>query len=326
MKPLVARDLLELEDLTRADEEWLRRLQHYVRSEEHVIRVGDAREDPEPIVSCGYDGRWRAGRYIGAITFEGRRISIEPRFPYEVLASWMGAALNLVIVPSTTGLRRSEAVIPMLLALVWCRELDEAARHGLPFLREDRVHTGLAIRGRLLPARTVRERLAAKSSVASASRERTLNHDVARTIVCAQRALSIMLGHDLWMTRRARDLMPHLWAAVGTRPRLPTQRALRRIRYTPIRRPFKPFVERCWQIARQQGFMGGDSDDRAEGVLLDVAELWERFVLGCAQESFPNYEVVHGTEALDAVHPCRNRVGARCGRHAPPVVHRGSRR
>ena len=302
MKTLHAKDLSPIEggNLKAADEQWLRQLQVHLTMEDHVIRLGEVSEEAEPVVSCGYDGVWRAGRYVGSISLGGRRIEIAPRFRHEVLAGWIAAAFNLIVVPHSSKLADSDAVIPPLLALLWCREFDQAARHGLPFLRVARTHHGLTLRGRLAVAETIGHRRAGRKSVASRRAERTLEHDLARTIVCAQRALSRMLGGDYWMTPRVRELMPHLWAAVGTRPRLPSRVELTRLRYTPIRRPFRPFVERSWRIARQQGFVGAGTSDEAEGVLLDVAELWERFVAHCTRRAFPALEVAHGTSTLTA--------------------------
>src|SRR5205823_6380711 len=129
---------------------------------------------------------------------------------------------------------------------------------------------------------TARLRGGGRQEVASVAAERSLENDIARTLVCAQRALIQMNTHDHWMTSRAKELMPHLWAAVGTRPRLPRRRDLARIRYTPIRRPFAPLVEHSWRIARQRGYATVAGVGEAEGLLLDVAEVWERFVLYCA--------------------------------------------
>lgn len=304
MKTIEGKDLLPLEGLTRADEDWLRSLQEHVRVDEHVIRLGGASEESEPIVACGPDGRWRAGRYIGTISLGSRRLVVHPRFRHEVLEGWIGAALNLVVVPRSSTLRESEAIFPLLLALIWCREFDDAARHGLPFLRVRRPYEGLGLRGRLDVQRTVKRRAQGRRLVNSEFSVRTLEHNIARTIVCAHRALSQMVGSHAWMTDRVRDLMPHLWGAVGTRPRLPSKVDLARIRYTPIRLPFRSFVDRSWTIARQRGFASAGSEDESEGVLLDIAELWELFVARCTERAFPTYEVVHSaTAGNERVHP-----------------------
>jgi 5-methylcytosine-specific restriction enzyme subunit McrC len=102
-----------------------------------------------------------------------------------------------------------------------------------------------------------------------------------------------MLGGDSWMTRRARDAMPHLWAAVGTKPTLPSAVELRRIRYTPIRLPYRGLVQLSWELARGRGLRSA-GEGEAEGLLIDMAELWERYVFACVRRAaLPTDEVIH---------------------------------
>lgn len=293
-KLLRAKDLLPIPDLEQGDRDWLAELQGRLRIDEHVVRLGDAAVEHDPVVATDAQGVWRAGRYIGSITLGDRRLFIEPRFRHEILQHWLSAALNLVIVPRSTPLTESESFIPLLLGMIWCRELDTATRHGPPFLRIERLHQGLTIRGRLAVRETAALRRTGRRQVASISGERSLDNPIARTLVLAERALSKMIGSDRWLTDRAKEVMPHLWAAVGTRPRLPSQRELDRIRYSPIRRPFQGLVARSWRIAKRQGYTSAGGDGEAEGILLDVAELWERFVLHCARQAWPALEIEHG--------------------------------
>jgi 5-methylcytosine-specific restriction enzyme subunit McrC len=293
VKRLCARDLSPLDDLKRGDEAWLQHLADQVRASEHIVRLGAAAEDPEPIVSRAYDGRWRTGRYIGSISFEGRCLDIEPRLAPEALRQLLRTAVN-VIIPTRSGeLQDTSTVVPLLLALVWCRELDAATRHGLPFLRIPARHQGLFVRGRVEERRTQGLRRRGTLAVSSVSAERSLDNDIARTLVCGQRALTKLLGGDSWMTRRARDTMPHLWAAVGMKPALPSAFDLRRIRYTPIRLPYRGLVQLSWELARGRGLRSA-GEGEAEGLLIDMAELWERYVFACVQRAAaPTDEVFH---------------------------------
>lgn len=293
MKRLFARDLSPLKDLKRGDEEWLQRLAEQVRASDHIVRLGAAAEDPEPIVSRAYDGRWRVGRYIGSISFQERRLDIEPRLAPEALRELLRTAVN-VIIPTRSGeMQRTSTVVPLLLALVWCRELNAATRHGLPFLRTPARHQGLFVRGRVEERRTQKLRRHGTLAISSISVERSLDNHIARTLVCGQRALTRMLGGDSWMTRRARDAMPHLWAAVGVKPTLPSAFELRGIRYTPIRLPYRGLVELSWELARGRGLRSA-GEGEAEGLLIDMAELWERYVFACAlRAAAPTDEVIH---------------------------------
>jgi 5-methylcytosine-specific restriction enzyme subunit McrC len=84
-------------------------------------------------------------------------------------------------------------------------------------------------------------------------------------------------------------------AAELVQQRLPSERDLRRIRYTPITRPFKQAAELSWRIAKLRGFIASSEEGRAEGLLLDVAELWELFVLNCVRRALSGTEIEHGT-------------------------------
>jgi 5-methylcytosine-specific restriction enzyme subunit McrC len=121
------------------------------------------------------------------------------------------------------------------------------------------------------------------------------DNDVSRTLVAAERALTHHIGHDHWHPPRIDEVLPQLQAAVGARPRLPSERDLRRIRYTPITRAFKQAAELSWRIAKLRGFIASSEEGPAEGLLLDVAELWELFVLNCVRRAALDREVEHGT-------------------------------
>jgi 5-methylcytosine-specific restriction enzyme subunit McrC len=294
LKPLLAKDLSRLEkDPSRKDEEWLEELTDHVSAGDHVVSLGAASEDPEPIVSRAYDGHWRAGRYVGSISFRGRRLTIEPRLAPAVFQKLVSTALNVVIATRSGTLERSSTIVPLLLAMVWTRELDTATRHGLPYLRVPVRHQGMYARGRLEQRGTMDLRRRGVLALASTDERRSLDNDVVRTLVCGHRALVAAIGNDSWMTRRARDVMPHLWSVAGTRPELPSAIALRKIRYSPIRLPYRPLVEHSWAIARGRGLRGA-GEGEAEGLLVDMAELWERYVFRCVEQATePPMEASH---------------------------------
>jgi 5-methylcytosine-specific restriction enzyme subunit McrC len=294
--PLVIRDLSPFQPRDEAEAAWLARLQAHVRASDHVIRLGEPADEPTDfVISRDAFGRWQAGRYIGEVSFENRRLVIEPRLGTRVIEQWLSQALNLLAVPHSSRQLRSESFIALLMAAVWSQRVALASRHGPPAFRRDHEETGLYVRGRLDVRRTARLRGAGAPHVASVRRYRDLNNDVARTLVAAERTLTHHIGHDHWRTPRVTEVLPPLRAAVGSRPALPSERDLRRIRYTPITRPFKQAAELSWRIAKLRGFIASSEEGEAEGLLLDVAELWELFVLNCVRRAMPAAEIEHGT-------------------------------
>jgi 5-methylcytosine-specific restriction enzyme subunit McrC len=229
------------------------------------------------------------------VSFDGRRLVIEPRLGTRVIEQWLSQALNLLAVPHSSRQLRSESFIALLMAAVWSQRVALASRHGPPAFRRDHAETGYYVRGRLDVRNTARLRGVGSPHIASVRRSRDLDNDVSRTLVAAERALTHHIGHDHWHTPRIEEVLPQLQAAVGARPRLPSERDLRGIRYTPITRAFRQAAELSWRIAKLRGFIAGSEEGRGEGLLLDVAELWELFVLNCVRRAAPDREVEHGT-------------------------------
>ena len=297
-------DSSDFGELDNQEVAWLRRLQRQLLVEDHVIALERrATEDPEPVVYADAAGRWRAGRFIGSLVMGDIRLDIRPRFPFEVLLSWVDAAYNFIAIPDAAQLQEADSFVPWLMAMLWSRRLDQACRHGLPALRMEAVHEGRLARGRIDIATTVRLRRRRPEYLVTRTRERTLDNDIARTLVCAENALKHATRSDKWQPRRVRDLCAQMREAVGPRPLLPTEAELRRIRYTPIRLPFRSLVAFSHRLARQRGFLSAADGDKAEGILLDVAELWELFLLSCVRAARPDLKVEHGTRTLTAVPP-----------------------
>lgn len=301
--PLVIKDLSPFEPRDEAEADWLARVQDHVRVSEHVIRLGETQErEDEYLISRDFRGDWWAGRYVGELAFDGHRLEIAPQMGPKVLAGWLEGALNLVAVPETAEREPTESFIALLLAAVWSRAVDQASRHGPPALRHDQHHDGLYVRGRLAVRESARLRSHGSTHVASVTRYRDLDNDISRTLVAAERVLHQAIGHRRWHTPRVAEVLPQLRAAVGARPHLPAQRALQRIRYTPITRPFRDVAALSWRIARHEGFGAHSESGDAEGIFLDVAELWELFLLSCVREAARGMTVEHGTASRERIH------------------------
>ncbi len=309
-KLLVGRDLSPFDPAPTAEQAaWLTALQLHLRASEHVIRLGEPVDDDEHdlVVFCDPAGRWQCGRYIGEIRFAGRTLRIEPRLGMPAIERLLASATNLIGVPGSAAGRAAESFIARLMAAVWCRAFDKAARHGPPAFRRQTSSEGLNVRGHLDVRHTARLRGVGSPHVASVMRGRDLDNDVTRALVCAARVLTQHIGDDRWQTRRAREIVPLLRGAVGARPGLPTEIELRRVRYTPITRPYQELAALSWRIARAEGFAVTDDDGNADGLLLDVAELWELYVLGCVRAAAAGLEVIHGTTDAAKTHLLKSR-------------------
>ena len=305
-----------------ADAAWLSRLALASRGGDLVLRLEDGRED-EPVVRCDEFGSWWAGRYVGSIAFEGRRLDILPRFGEETLRSWIAGAFNLALVDTPGRLGGDDAFVARLLAAVWSRAFVSAARHGPPALRSDVRESGLTVRGRLDVPATVRLRASGAPGAASVRREKSLDHAVTAAIVAAWSELSRALGRGGdWMPDRLGEIVPHMAAAVGARPRIPTREEIDRVRLTPITAGFRPLAELSARIAARRGLSPLSSEDgECKGILLDVAELWELYVLGAMRRAWPGADVLHGTREAGESRPLlRNASGQGLGTMKPDAV------
>ncbi len=278
---------------------WLAGIAHDTDPTGLVVSLGRsaATEEPGPIVEPTLDGSWRAGRYIGEIRRDGRVLVITPRLGMPTIAAWVGAILNVRVVPKSAEHRGISALISQLMAVAWRAAFVDAARDGLPGLRSPRQHTGGQIRGRLDLRATVPLRAARRPAVVSTSRPKNLDNPVARIIVLADRQLDRRLGSSNWRCDRVEELMPRLRGAVGENPAMPSSRELDRVRYTPITQRYRRLAELSWQIAHNRGLRARATAERAEGMLIDVAELWELFLVHCARSAFGAANVTHGTRA-----------------------------
>jgi 5-methylcytosine-specific restriction enzyme subunit McrC len=311
-------------DLTTEDDAWLK-VVATLDPREYRIGVDDDRVDDEwlPVVERGRDGQWWAGRFIGSITIGGRRLVVEPRLGIDIVEAWLDQAFGLVALPASARHATSEAFILRLLARLWCRSVDSATRHGLPLLRLQRRHEGLYVRGRLDVKRTLELIGEGRQTVGSITHDRSLAHPVTRAIVCAERALAERLTATAeWRTERVRQVLPHLRAGVGSRPKLPTLHEISRVRYTPITLPFKQAAFLSHRVASRLGYSVSEKQGDAEGILIDVAELWELFVLNCVRQAAPSgMRVEHGTQAGRSDFLLRSERGDKeIGRLKPDVL------
>ncbi|HET7054229.1 MAG TPA: hypothetical protein VFI09_09990 [Solirubrobacterales bacterium] len=286
------------------EDAWLTRLAGHLVGHDHTLRLsGRRRQDDEDdaALSRGADGRWWTGRFIGEINFEGRELQIAPRLGIDVIGVWLARALNLSVIPKAATQAAKGPLIAQLVDRMWSAALAEAGRHGPPRFRRAETDQGLYLRGRLDVPGTIRLRSARVPKVASRTERRSIENPVSRTIVLADRTLGSLLGHEKpWRPELAEELLKQLRAVVGANPPIPKTRELRRVRYAPITRAFEPVARLSLEIARRRGTLTSGSSDDTSGVLVDVAELWELFLLHCARQAFGDSRVEHGTGAATA--------------------------
>lgn len=324
---VVLRDLSPYTPADPDEDRWLARLASHLAEDDHVIRLSDAigsRTDDEDdaALARGADGQWWTGRFIGELRFEDRELRIEPRLGIDVIGAWLAYALNVTAVPNTATNTAAGPLIVQIIDRVWSSAIADAARHGTPRLRRTTQHDNEFIRGSLDVAGTARHRAAGRPLVAMVRHERDLQNPVSRVLVLADRALkSLLPSKPTWRPALADTVLGNLRAAVGAQPQLPDRAELYSVRYTPISRRYRQVAQLSHEIARRQGHFTSARSSDVSGVLIDVAELWELFLVHCTRRAFGASYIEHGTAERNGAYLLRSSAGnASLGRLKPDIL------
>lgn len=324
--PVVFQDLSPRTSTDASEEQWLGRLADHLEDHDHVLRLtGASRVDDEddPALRRGADGNWWAGRFIGELRFEDRELHIEPRLGIDVVGAWLAHALNLTVIPKAATTTSRGPLIVQLLDRVWSAAVADAARHGGPRLRRASHHNDLFIRGRLDAPATIRHRIGRRPLVATIRTERNLDNPVARVLVLADRALrSLLPVRPTWRPILTGEVLSQVRAVVGSQPELPEMIDMQRVRYTPITRRFESVARLSYEIARRRGHLSSATSAAAAGVLIDVAELWELFLVHCARRAVGPTRVEHGTSKRDSAYLLHSisKPNTQLGRLKPDIL------
>lgn len=211
-----------------------------------------------------------------------------------VITGWIGLARNVHVFENTAGATsHSSSLLIQLAAALWRAALLDAGRHALPRTRVTQTAVSYGLSGRLDARATARLRASGDARIVSTQRPRTLDNAAAAAVVCADRVLARFLSGP-WRGPVIEDHLSRMRAAVGSRPTLPSRDDLRRVRYTPLTARWRQAALLSRRIATLDLLRTNADDETTSGVLIDVAELWELFLLRCAERATDRV-VTHGT-------------------------------
>jgi 5-methylcytosine-specific restriction enzyme subunit McrC len=312
-EPLVITDLTSEAHWQRSpndeEREWLAEIaelspQQFVLNAQLEI---DHQPTTEPILTRDIEG-WRANRYIGEIRHNGRKLVIEPRLGIETITSWISAILNVQVLPRTAQqIAGANNAVTQLLAALWRASVLTAGQHALPRMGQKLSSHGLSVKGRLDGSATSRRRAKGHFDLVSTRVVRSYDNAPARAVVLADRYFDRHLAGAQWRGPRLDEQMVALRNATGTRPQRPSLIDIRKARYSPITIKWRRAAELSWRIISKDPLGVAADDDSTYGVLIDVAELWEMFVLHCAVLA-TSQPVLHGTNTQSSGHLARSTV------------------
>lgn len=312
-EPLVITDLTSEAHWQRSpndeEREWLAEIaglspQQFVLNAQLEI---DHQPTTEPILTRDIEG-WRANRYIGEIRHNGRKLVIEPRLGIETITSWISTILNVQVLPRTAQQTAgANNAVTQLLAALWRASVLTAGQHALPRMGQKTSSHGLSVKGRLDGSATSRRRAKGHFDLVSTRVVRSYDNAPARAVVLADRYFDRHLAGAQWRGPRLDEQMVALRNATGTKPQRPSLIDIRKARYSPITIKWRRAAELSWRIISQDPLGVSADDDSTYGVLIDVAELWEMFVLHCAALA-TSQPVLHGTNTQSSGHLARSTV------------------
>lgn len=313
-------------DLSSWDQEWLKSIaalepEQFLLTDQLRNQPRQAAQKSEPILDRDLHG-WRSGRYIGDIHHQGRTLRIRPRLGIDTIAGWLSTIHNVQILPEVAGLSHShDSLVTQLAAAMWRATVLKAGRHSLARDKASRKTTGLQIKGKLNVPATSRLRSTGKPEIASTITYRTLDTPTNAAIVAADRVLSSRMGNPRWRGPRISEQITALRQAVGNNPRLPSKFRLNQARYTPINLKWREAAELSHRIASNRLLHRNTTSSSTYGLLIDVAELWERFVLHCTTQA-TDQTVIHGSSATLEQHLLHSAIEPQrgLGRLYPDIV------
>jgi len=296
---IVARDCSFLLPLGRDDDNWLRRLVATVKPAEMLLPLGEGGQDDEPVATFDSTaGLWRAGRYVGEITFDGGTLRIEPRFGMSALMRWLGTIWGVRLIESKGSLREQRFWLWLVIAYLWAGRLIAAAKHGLPYRRMETIHKGQALRGKLLSRETALARAVGDDRIISLTRTRVVDPAIGGILLAAFDRLLEALGgrgeRAAWLPDRGKAIVNDLYAALGSHADQDIARKYSTLRYTPITEGYRSAVDLSLSILKQSPrtpAAGGEV--KAYGILVDMAEIWELYVAKLLHIGLPAWRVVH---------------------------------
>lgn len=300
---LITTDCSPIGPLSSELDEWVREVACKARPAEMVIGFAtNNQRDYESVLRFDVQSAcWWTGRYVGEISYKGRTLQILPRFGMPALHRWLSRVYGIQLVESHGEYTAERIWLWELIAHLWSARLVLAAKHGLPHRRVDEIHSGPSVRGRLLIKESIRDLSIRSGILTSQTRERKIDSVISGIILLAHEQLQRMLGASsarLWLTERGATIVDAL-RSDGVQATYATNKP---IRYTPITESFRPLVELSLSILRQRPLSSSVSGDKeVSGVLLDMAEIWELYLLNVIRSGLPSLEVVY--TARDAKEP-----------------------
>lgn len=262
-----------------------------VISKASFFHFSDKERNAEPVFTY-YNNQWWVNRYVGEISFSYQDkeylIIIKPRFGELFLFELLEVVFNFKFARSHHSLsksKRSDDYIKRIIAKIWLTKLTEANKYGLPRANRKQVFSGAQIKGRLEARASI---LPYKNSnkLVSSSYEKTINPEIASVLFETYKKLSKNYGLPQInkLPKNAIQVIQHLEL---TRK----QSSLRKLHYDTSKLPkiyqsYKAVIDLSVSILSNETLNNKTSTTAGYSFFLDMAEIWELYLLKIFQDKF----------------------------------------
>ena len=280
---------------------WLAKLAKIGIEDSQLFKLSGKNFEDEPIVYCDRFGKWWTGRFIGSLHFEGVSIEIHPRFGLEFVADNIPLN-NFIPVKTNASFFSGDKFIHFLQAMLWLNLLGKAAKHTLPAVKVDRIHTSSISRGRIDIRRTIKTRLKDQSKITSISSYKETSNPITTTVVLAFLEIQRWFPEHNLLNWLPETIVLRVQQMIDATPRhsaIPKARDIKNARLGSMAKAYIPLTRLSLDILKNKGVSEKVDDNENSTLLVDVAELWEIYILDILREALTSVEVIHGTDKGD---------------------------
>jgi 5-methylcytosine-specific restriction endonuclease McrBC regulatory subunit McrC len=262
-----------------------------VVSKNSFFHFSDKERDAEPVFNY-YNNQWWVNRFVGEISFtfqeEEYQIIIKPRFGELFLFELLEIIFNFKFAKSKQSLSKSDTTddyIKRIIAKIWLSKLIQANKYGLPRTNKKKVFSGAQIKGKL----EVRDSILPyknNNKLISSSYEKTINPDIASLLYETFKKLSKSYGLPQInkLPKNAIQIIHQLELARGKS--LNRQSFYDTSKLPKIYQSFKEVLDLSISILANKTMNNQASNKHGYAFFLDMAEIWEMYLLKIFQEKF----------------------------------------
>lgn len=262
-----------------------------VVSKNSFFHFSHKERDAEPVFNY-YNNQWWVNRFVGEISFTFQEVEyqiiIKPRFGELFLFELLEIIFNFKFAKSKQSLSKSDTTddyIKRIIAKIWLSKLIQANKYGLPRTNKKRVFSGAQIKGKL----EVRDSILPyknNNKLISSSYEKTINPDIASLLYETFKKLSKSYGLPQInkLPKNAIQIIHQLEIARGKS--LNRQSFYDTSKLPKIYQSFKEVLDLSISILANKTMNNQSSNKHGYAFFLDMAEIWEMYLLKIFQEKF----------------------------------------